>query len=165
MAPIGAGREPSGDWNADWQGALHELNWHMAVFALPTTRSDVGSVSLTEGLVTGDLEEVSSIYAALSGGYRLCLELADEQPQPGHDVEELALPQVGDERFGWKLSLGDERDRWDIRWILVRDGAVLVAIEENEVLTGENLLSDEQVVEIVEKACAKLSSRVADSRA
>lgn len=109
VAPIGAVREPCGDWNADWQRALHELNWQMAVFALPTTRSDVGPVSLTEGLVSGELEA-----------------------QHGRRAGPLG-----------------------IRWISVSDGAVLVAIEENEVLTGENLLSDEQVVEIVEKACAR----------
>lgn len=104
--------------------------------------------------MVGDPDEIETIYTALSEGYRRCLSV----PPPADEVvtgDELTLPDVGDERFGWVLRMGD-RDRWDIRWVIVRDGAVLMNITENEILSGENILTDQQIADIIGVAAEKL---------
>lgn len=154
VAPITAGRPSSGDWQADWQGALASLDWQVAAFTLPVDRGDAEPASLFQALVTGDPDEIEAIYTALSEGYRLCLSI----PPPPDDTAsaaELALHDVGSERFGWVLRMGEE-DRWDIRWIILRDGPVLMNIAENEIFSGTNILSDQEIIGIVDAAAGKI---------
>ncbi|MDH4112330.1 MAG: hypothetical protein OEV60_06535 [Actinomycetota bacterium] len=78
-------------------------------------------------------------------------------PEEGQiEAYEFDLPDVGDERFGWVLRMGDT-DRWDVRWVIVRDGPVLIALEEHEILSGENILSDQEIADIVQAAAAKVA--------
>lgn len=154
VAPISAGRQSTGGWQADWQAALTSLDWHVAVFTLPVDREDAQPVSLGQGIVTGDPDQIEAIYTALSEGYRRCLSI----PPPADEhvtAAELALPDIGSERFGWVLRMGDE-DRWDIRWIILRNGPVLMTITENEIITGDNILSDQQIADIMQTAGGKL---------
>lgn len=154
VAPLSAGRQSTGDWQADWAAAVIALDWQIAVFTLPVERADAEPVSLLQMVTSGDPDEIQTIYTALSEGYRLCLS-TPPPPDEAAAAAELALPEVGNERFGWVLRMGDE-DRWDIRWTIVRDGAVLMSITENEILSGENVLTDQQIAGIVEMAADRL---------
>lgn len=154
VAPLSAGRESSGDWQADWQEAVHALDYQMVVFTGPLDRADDQTVSLIEALYAGDQAE--TIYTALSEGYRRCLDIP-APPEEELEAYELDLPEVGDERFGWVLRMG-ETDRWDVRWVIVRDGSVVIAIEEHEILSGENILSDQEIADIVGAAAGKVAS-------
>ena len=147
--------EPGATWQDQLNATLASLDWQVTALTLPSGRDDAEPVSLTELLVTGDRTQIESVYTALAEGFRRCLAAPASDDAHG-EAWELNLPEMGDERFGFVLSLGDE-DGWDMRYVFVRDGDVLMLLVENEVLSGENLLSEEDVAAIAATGAAKLT--------
>lgn len=124
-------------------------------FTLEVDRPDVDSVNVSESLLADEPAAAADLFEVLTAGVRTCLANppTPEDPATGRELE---LPEIGDDRFGFLLRLGDDRDRWDIRSVLVLDGPTIVAIAVNEVLSTENILSDDDVASIVSAAVDKL---------
>jgi hypothetical protein len=125
-------------------------------FTLEVDNPEQNSVSLAESLLVGEVQEITSLFDVLKEGFRICLDV----PPPDDEVHigdrELALPDLGDDRFGFLLSLGDEENRWDIRAVLVRSGGTVLALAENEILSGDSALTDEDLTAISVTAADKL---------
>ncbi|MGE5209683.1 MAG: hypothetical protein ACM3MM_00375 [Acidobacteriota bacterium] len=110
--------------------------------------------TIDEALLAGDEAQLIEEFGALTSMIRECLA---EPAPPEEQVEarELALPTLGDERFGFVLQIGSG-DRWDIRAVMVRVGSTLIVLSENEFPSGESWLSDDEFVAIAQQAVDKL---------
>lgn len=125
-------------------------------FTLDVNDPDQDSANLAENLMAGDVDEITDLFEVLRDGFLTCIEVPPPDDETHIEARELALPELGDDRFGFLLSLGDEEDRWDIRAVLVRSGGVILALGENEILSGDPALTDDDLAAIAATATDKL---------
>lgn len=89
-------------------------------------------------------------------------EADDRVPGRRGRSQSLDVPDVGDARVGTREVVeepGDKPATWDIRNVLVRDGAVLVAVTVAEIVAGDQIeptLDDSDVEDIITTIADKL---------
>jgi hypothetical protein len=116
-------------------------------------------VFVQEYLTAGEPEELSATFDALLPGFQACL---GEQPagEEGPAVtEELALPEVGDQRYGELTVMAEAGGwaEWHIAAAVVRDDAVLMSFVLVDIVGGdvEPAFTAAQFGEMVETAVAR----------
>ncbi len=118
-------------------------------------------VVVQQFLVADEPGQTAATFTTLRDGLTSCLT----KNLPGGDWEigrrdELAVQPVGDDRYAERSSSVDSGGaRRDTRWVLVRDGAVLMAIQIDEVLItpdAEPVLTPEVVNDVISRLADKL---------
>jgi hypothetical protein len=127
--------------------------------AIDAGRED-GNANLIEFLITGDAEQLSADLDAWLTADESCA--AEQSSSPDTTAtREVALPQLGDQQYaeagtceGW----GPDSQSYSAL-VRIGTGAILVGVCEDAVTEGaELLISDEEFVQLVEAAVAKVSS-------
>lgn len=93
-------------------------------------------VVVEQFLVADGPAQVAATFATLRDGLTSCLtEIIQDSEWEVGLREALDVPAVGDERYAERSSgLDPGGARRDTRWVLIRDGAVLMAIQLDDVL-------------------------------
>ena len=87
-------------------------------------------VFVQEFMIADEPDEIEATFELLRDGMTACLgEIPAGEEGPGL-AEELALPDVGDDRAGAILTMNEAGDwaEWRLHDVLVRDGSVLVSL-------------------------------------
>lgn len=119
---------------------------------------------MIELLVTGDPGQLSHDLEILYGAYQACSATVATTSDTGAlTVDELTLPELGDQRFAYVLSdleSPDSEMTWHVRLAMVRVGPIAVGLGLTEILPTpgtEPQISDEEFVQLLETAVAKVS--------
>lgn len=118
--------------------------------------------ALIEVLLADEPDEVTDIFETLRDGMTMCVPGEVSLPDAGNfTVTALEVPEVGEDRFGVWYQQTDQpegNDRWDIRHVLVRDGAVLMWLSEIEINpTSETIVDQSTFDDVVVAAASQLS--------
>jgi hypothetical protein len=117
-----------------------------------------------EFLLAAEPAEVESMFAALQEGMEACAGRKTEYPdgETGR-TEELPVPTLGEAAYGSREVVEEASPRgpaiWDLRYVLVRDGAVLMSVQVGDVYVGEDAeprLTDDDVDAILTAVAQKL---------
>lgn len=112
-------------------------------------------------LYSAEADEIERSFESLEDGMIVCLgETPAGEEGPGFS-EELAVPGVGDDRFGVLTTIEEAGGwaEWRIQEALVRDGSVLMKVVVVDIRAGADpYFSDADFGEIVRTATLKLSS-------
>lgn len=95
-------------------------------------------VSVQEFLISGEPDELAATFTTLRDGATACLgEIPAGEEGPGF-AEELALPAVGDDRYGALMTIDEAGGwaEWRLHVALVRDGAVLMWLTILDIRAG-----------------------------
>jgi hypothetical protein len=95
-------------------------------------------VSVQEFLISGEPDELAATFTTLRDGAAACLgEIPAGEEGPGF-AEEIALPAVGDDRYGAMLTMEEAGGwaEWRLQIALVRDGAALAWITILDIRAG-----------------------------
>lgn len=139
----------------EWQ-AFTQLN-------LDTGQPRRHLVFVQEFLLSDEAARVAETYDDLESGITACLRQTTEYPdgEVGRS-QSLDVPDVGEARVGTREVVeepGDKPATWDIRNVLVRDGAVLMAVTVAEIVAGDQIeptLDDSDVEDIITTIADKL---------
>lgn len=136
-----------------WQ-AFTQLHW-----ATPDPFANM--VVLQQFLVAGEPADLAATFATIRDGLTGCLTA--NRPAGDWEIglrEALVVPEVGDERYAERSSSVDAGGaRRDTRWVLVRDEAVLMAIQLDDILISpqaEPVLTAVQVDAVVRATASRL---------
>ena len=120
--------------------------------------------NMMELLVTGNPGRLGRDLEILDGAFQACSAAAATTSDTGAlTVDELTLPDLGDQRFAYVLSDLESPDSamtWHVRLATVRVGSIAVGLGLTEVLPTsdtEPQISNEVFVQLLETAVAKLS--------
>jgi hypothetical protein len=119
-------------------------------------------VFVQEFLTSAGPEQIESTFNLLRAGTTSCvgaIPTGDEGPGEAVLVE---VPEVGDDRIGTLTTVAEAGGgaEWRIHNVLVRDGAVLMAVSVVDIRAGEltePLLTSEDVGDVVRAAYERLS--------
>lgn len=118
-------------------------------------------VSVQQYLMAADPAEIEATFDLLRDGMEACLgDIAVGEEGPGTAVE-MALPEVGDDRYGVLLTFEEAGGwaEWRLHEVLVRQGAVLMSIQVMDIRAGEGVepyYSVDDVGAMVQTAVDKL---------
>ncbi len=156
----------------DDQRRAAELEWQAASGAgwVGEAGSDVASAftpALIEVLLADDPDAITDTFEMLQDGMTSCVPGEIFLPDGGDfTVDALDVSAVGDDRFGVRYRQTDQpdgTDRWDIRHVIVRDGAVLMWLSEIEIdSTADTVVDDAAFDAAVVAAAARLSGAAPD---
>jgi hypothetical protein len=126
--------------------AAEQLRWAAFRQLNLTTPDEPRShqVFAQEFLLAGVPSEVASTYAALQAGIEACTGVTTEYGDGvvGHS-RALEVPALGDASTGTHEIVEEPSPRgpatWDIRNVVVRDGAVLMSVQLGEVTVGKEI--------------------------
>ena len=116
-----------------------------------------------EFLLSGDPAEIEATFTAWREGALACM---GEQPvtEDGETIlsEELAIPAIGEDRFGELDTVGEPGGGaiWSLNNAMVRDGPVLMWVDVAEIVMGEGVepeLSRAEIDQILTTAAEKVS--------
>ncbi len=112
-------------------------------------------VSVQQFLISGEPDEIATTFATLRDGAAACLgEIPADDEGPGF-AEELALPAVGDERYGALLTVEEAGGwaEWRLHIALVREGPVFAWITITDIRAGtEPFFTVDEIGRMVETA-------------
>lgn len=135
-----------------------ELPWQAFTQLHQETDDPFATMVVAQELLLADEpERTAETFATLRDGLSACLAASDDW-EIGRG-ESLEVPAVGEERYAERTSGFDAEARRDARLVLVKDGAVLMAIRIDEVLISpdaEATLTPETVNTIVTAMADKL---------
>lgn len=89
-----------------------------------------------EVLLAGEPDQLESTFETIRSGAARCIGVSYSSEDGDMTIDDLPLPTVGDDRVGqWHRQAGESVSgyRWDVRTVLVRDGAVMMMLMEIEV--------------------------------
>lgn len=116
-------------------------------------------IFMQQFLYAGDSDEMAESFDLLRAGTTQCLgEIPAGEEGPGL-AQELDVPEVGDERFGVLITIGEAGGwaEWHIREVVVRDGPVLMQFVLVDIRAGvEPYFTTEDFGDMVKTAAAKL---------
>ena len=151
--------------SAESKEAGESLEWEAFMqlgLASPDPRNS--QVFTQEFLLAAEPAEVESLFESLQDGMKACAGRKTEYPggETGR-TEELPVPALGEAAYGTREIVEEASPRgpaiWDLRYVLVRDGAVLMSIQVGDVYVGEDAeprLSDADVDAILTAVAQKL---------
>ena len=151
--------------SAGAKDAAASLEWEAFMqlgLASPDPRNS--QVFTQEFLLADEPTEVESLFESLRGGMEACAGRKTEYPdgETGR-IDELPVPALGEAAYGTREIVEEASPRgpaiWDLRYVLVRDGAVLMSIQVGDVYVGEDAeprLSDADVDAILTAVAQKL---------
>jgi hypothetical protein len=131
------------------QAAAEELRW-MAFRQLDLAVDDPieppadrtgHMVFVQEFLTSGDPAEIEATFDLLRDGMQACLgDIPAGEEGPG-TAEEMALPDVGDDRYGVLMTIEEAGGggEWRLHNALVRQGAVLMYMDVVDIRVGEGV--------------------------
>jgi hypothetical protein len=99
-------------------------------------------VFLQEAMTSGDPAEMASTFALLREGMQACLGDHPAEDEGGvATLTELAVPEVGDARYGVLLTMEEAEGwaEWRIHENLVQDGPVLMLLNVVDIRAGEGV--------------------------
>ena len=118
-------------------------------------------IFVQEFLLADEPSQVESTFTALRDGSQACLgEIPAGEEGPGK-VEQITIPDVGDDRYGELLTMEEAGGgaQWRLHQAFVRDGSVLMFIDVAEIVAGEGTepqLTAEDVDALITTTVAKL---------
>lgn len=114
------------------------LEWQVgAAFSRGEMSEDGYVPTLVQLMLVGETDEIASTFEALRQGLAACA--GTDQVFEGEGafrIEEVPLPAVGDDRIGLRYQQTDaptDHVHFDMRPMLVRDGAVIMWLNETEI--------------------------------
>ena len=114
-------------------------------------------VFLGQGLFAGDPEQIEAVFNTLKEAMAVCAGV-EQVPGDGPTqvTEPLPIPEVGDDRFGVKVTMTDG-DFHDYLWYaFVRDGAVFMLLNLWEGTATDTVITGAQVDAIITTAAGRL---------
>ena len=92
-------------------------------------------VMVQEFLMSGEPDEIEELFGLLDDGMEACLGEIPAGEEGAGVSEEIALPDIGDDRFGAVAVFAEAGDwaEWRIHGGLIRDGAVLAMITVGDI--------------------------------
>lgn len=147
---------------AEARAAAAGLDWQVGTgFALGEAPEGGFTPSFLELALAGEPDQIATTFTTVRNGLAACIG-TQQFIQDGGDfaIEAVPLPGVGDDRIGlrWRqLDQPEGSDRWDVRLVLIRAGAVIVWINEVEVNpTGQPVVGPDELAAIAAAAVEKL---------
>lgn len=138
------------------------LDWQVGTgFTLGRAPDGGFTPSFLELALAGDPDQIAATFATVRDGLAACIGTR-QLIEDGGDfaIEEVPLPGVGDDRIGlrWRqLDQPEGSDRWDVRLVLIRAGAVIVWINEVEVNpAAQPVVGPDELAAIAVAAAEKL---------
>lgn len=98
-------------------------------------------IFVQEYLTSGDLAEIQATFTALRDGMQACQgKIPAGEEGPGM-TEPMAIPDVGEDRYGELTSLGEAGGRgyWLLHNSLVRQGPVLMDLQVVDIVMGDGV--------------------------
>lgn len=142
------GLELCDEASADARAAAEDLRW-MAFRQLDLAVDDPiqppdrtgHMVFVQEFLTADDADEVTATFDLLSDGMQACLGEVEIEEEGPATAEEMALPDLGDDRYGVLLTVEEAggNAEWRIHSALVRQGPVLALIQVVDIRAGEGV--------------------------
>ncbi|MGB8860275.1 MAG: hypothetical protein WCC60_13500 [Ilumatobacteraceae bacterium] len=126
--------------------------------------TDFSLRTMMELLVVGEPDRLGTDLGFLAEAYDACAAtVATTTGVSAPTVDALALPELGDQRYGYVMSAFESESAatWHVRLAMVRVGSIVVSLGLTEILPTPDTalqISDEQFVQLVETAVAKLNT-------
>ena len=154
--------EPCAEADAAAGEAVAGLEWQVgAAFSRGEVPEEGYVPTLVQLMLVGEPDQIASTFEALRNGFAACAET--EQVFEGEGtfrIEEVPLPNVGDDQIGLRYQQLDapaDHVHFDMRLMLVRDGAVIMWLNETEItLAAEPTVTVEELGNILTAAAENL---------
>lgn len=143
--------------------AAASLTWQAyAQLDMTTPDPRANMVAVQEFLLSADPAEIETTFNALRDGMKACL--GKETKYPDGEVgrtQAMEVPAYGDDRYAQRNLLDEPGGRavWDGRYVLIREGTTLKAIQMFEIVIGKSaapLLDDKEIEAIITTIAKKM---------